>query len=69
MTLLVKVVAQVDCKFILCLLRAKDLVADADVGGETVVILKSSRQKPIVMMIDQHAAHERVRLERLQSVC
>ncbi|KAL3873908.1 hypothetical protein ACJMK2_036986 [Sinanodonta woodiana] len=47
----VKVIGQVDNKFIVCLLRADDKNMSAD--------------PDMMVLIDQHAAHERVRLEAL----
>lgn len=46
-----KFVRQVDDKFLLCLLTPAD---------------RSASDHPVVLMIDQHAAHERVRLEQLE---
>ena len=47
-----QVLAQVDNKFIICVLYGEGRLGE----------------EPLVVAIDQHAAHERVRLEHLQRV-
>lgn len=65
------VIAQIDCKFIACLIRSgsgEEINGDIDQSKKTAGSEEEANAS--IVLVDQHAADERIRVERyLKSIC